>query len=79
MCWPAVNYKAGPVGYDPELEREKLAFEKAKWETEQRWWEAEMETKKAEAEEGKRKEQMEFEEKNARRQWSLKNVNAEKH
>ena len=22
--------KAGPVGYDPELEREKLAFEKAK-------------------------------------------------
>jgi len=31
--------KAGPVGYDPELERERLAFEKAKWETDgkQKW------------------------------------------
>ena len=41
--------KAGPVGYDPELEREKLAFEKAKWEKEQKRWEAEMEAKRAEA------------------------------
>ena len=38
--------KAGPVGYDPELEREKLAFEKAKWE-------AEMEAKRAKAEKKK--------------------------
>ena len=30
--------KAGQVGYDPELEREKLTFEKAKWETEQKRW-----------------------------------------
>jgi len=48
--------KDGPVGYDPELEREKLAFEKAKWE-------AEMEARRAEAEERKRREEREFEEK----------------
>ena len=51
--------KAGPVGYDPELEREKLAYEKAKWE-------AEMEERKRkeerEFEEKKRKEEMEFKE-----------------
>jgi len=48
--------KVGPVRYDPELEREKLAFKKAKWETE-------METRKAEAEERIRREEMEFVEK----------------
>ena len=47
--------KAGPVGYDPELEREKFEFEK-------RRWEIEMEERKAEAEERKRKEQAEAEE-----------------
>ena len=76
--------KAGPVGYYPELEREKLAFEKAKWK-------AEMEARKGEAKERKRKEEQKFEEKkseeenkwssrrgNARRRWSLKSVNVEK-
>ena len=53
---------AGAVGYDRELERERLAFEKAKWETEQKRWEGEMEAKRAEAEERKRREEREFEE-----------------
>jgi len=64
---------AGAVGYDRELERERLAFEKAKWETEQKRWEAEMEAKrveaeerKAEAEERKRKEEAEAEERKRR-------------
>ena len=26
--------KAGPVGYDPTVERERLAFEREKWEAE---------------------------------------------
>jgi len=59
--------KAGPVGYDPELEREKLAFEKAKWQTEQRRWEGEMEERKrkeeTKGEERKRREERQFEEK----------------
>ena len=33
----------GGVGYDPEVEKEKLPFKKQKWEAEQRKWEAETE------------------------------------
>ena len=75
--------KAGPVGYDPELERQKLAFEKAKWETEQRRWEAEMEAKRVEAEKKKLREEREFEEKKTeaeerkrKEEWSLRRRNA---
>jgi len=49
VCWLAADLKLGQsvtVGYDPDLGREKLAFEKAKWE-------AEMEARRAEAEERK--------------------------
>jgi len=34
------------VGYDPEVEKEKIAFEKQKWEVEQRKWEAETEERR---------------------------------
>lgn len=46
--------KVSPVGYDPDLERERLAFEQKKWE-------AEMELRKQEVEERRQKEQREEE------------------
>ena len=65
MCWPAMNLKLGQSVMILSW-REKLAFEKAKWETEQKRWEAEMEAKGAEAEERKRKEEAEAEERKRR-------------
>ena len=48
------KFNVAPVGYDPDLEREKLAFERQKWERE--------------LEERKRKEEMDHEERK-RTQW----------
>ena len=53
--------KAGPVAYDPEIEREKLIFE-------QRKWEAEMEEKKRKEEVEQQRWEAELEEKR-RREW----------
>jgi len=51
------------VGYDPEVEKEKIAFEKQKWEVEQRKWEAETEERRQreerETEERRRREERE--------------------
>ena len=34
---------ARPAGYDPEVEKQRLAFEQMKWEEEHKRWEIEME------------------------------------
>ena len=69
--------RAGPVGYDPTVERERLAFEREKWEAEQQEklriaefekqkWEAEQRKEEAEQEERRRKEEAEQEDKRRR-------------
>ena len=50
--------QVGQVAVDPELERERLAFEKQKVEMEQKRWEAEMEMKKVEMEDKRRAEEL---------------------
>jgi len=56
---------ARPAGYDPEVEKQRLAFEQMKWEEEQKRWQIEMEEKKKkegiEMEERKKKEEIETE------------------
>ena len=54
--------KARPGVYDPEIEKERLAFE-------QRKWEAEQEQRKIELEERKRKEEIEMEERKCREEF----------
>ena len=55
--------KAGPVGHDPTVERERLAFEREKWEAERQFeekkWEAEQRKEEAKGEERRCREEAE--------------------
>ena len=60
------------VGYDPDVEAQKLAFEKQKWEAKLRREEVEREEKRAEREAQLRREEVEREEKKAEREEKLR-------
>ena len=66
------------VGYDPDVEAQKLTFEKQKWEAQLRREEADREERKAEREEKIRREEVEREDKLRKEEVKLRREEAER-